>query len=167
MLRLGTDRLRADSGRIVGVFVESEDRKSSREERFRNVVKPFLDAVWPKERTLASRSLSNAFAKLPAKSGAAFAEAVDVIERFLTPFDCWSLHEYGLYGHDPDGKKLREVNGATEAAALLKLLDITVGSEERAVHPLDLDRALVAIRNANPKLVRDTRYARLSALVRR
>jgi hypothetical protein len=167
MLRLGTDRLRTVSGRIIGVFVESEDRKSSREERFRNVVKPFLESVWPKERTLASRSLSNALAELPAKSGAAFAEAVDVIERFLTPFDCWSLHNYGLYGRDPDGKKLREVNDTKEAAALLKLLDITIGSEERAIHPLDLDRALVAIREADPKLVRDTRYARLSALVRR
>jgi hypothetical protein len=167
MLRLGTDRLRAASGRIIGVFVESEDRKSSPEERFRNVVKPFLESVWPKERTLASRSLSNALAELPAKSGAAFAEAVDAIERFLTPFDCWSLHDYGLYGHDVDGKKLREVNDTKEAAALLKLLDTTIGSEERAIHPLDLDRALVAIREADPKLVRDTRYARLSALVRR
>jgi hypothetical protein len=131
------------------------------------VVVPFFEFVWPLERTLTSHSLSNALAKLPSKSGTAFAEAVDAIERFLTPFDCWSLYEYGLYGRDPDGKKLREFTGPKEAAALLKLLDATIGSEERAVHPIDLDRALVAIRGADPKLVRDTRYARLSALERR
>jgi hypothetical protein len=68
-----------------GVFIESEDRRSSREERFRNVVVPFFESVWPLERTLTSHSLSNALAKLPSKSGTAFAEAVDVIGRFLTP----------------------------------------------------------------------------------
>jgi hypothetical protein len=167
MLRLGTDGLRATSGRVLGVFVESDDRRSSPEERFKNVVKPFLEFVWPKERTLTSRSLSGALAELPAKARTAFAEAVDVIERFLTPFDCWSLHNYGLYGRDPNAAKLRELNGPKEATALLKLLDITVGSEEGAIRPLDLDRALVAIQEADPKLVRDTRYARLSALVRR
>jgi hypothetical protein len=167
MLRLGTDQLRAMSGHVIGVFVESEDRKTSREKRFRNVVRPFLESIWPKERTLLSRSLSDAFADLPSKCGSAFAEAVEVLERFLTPFDCWSLHEYGLYDRDPDGRKIRKLNGPREAAAFLKLLDVTIGSEERAIHPLDLDSALVAIRNADPKLVRDTRYARLSALVRR
>lgn len=166
MLRLGTDSLRATSARILGTFVESDDRKSSPEERFRHVVKPFLENVWPKELTLLSRSLSDKFAELPSKSGTAFAEAVDVLERFLTPFDCWSLYDYGLYSRDPEGKKMRELSGPKEAAALLKLLDITIGSEERAVRPLDLDRALVAIRAADAKLVRNTRYARLSALVR-
>jgi hypothetical protein len=167
MLRLGTDQLRATSGRIIEVFVESEDQKTHREHRFRNVVRPFLESVWPQERTLSSRGLSDAFAKVPAKAGSAFTEAVEVLERYLTPFDCWSLHDYGLYERDPEGKRLRELSTPQEAAALLKLLDITIGSEERAVHPLDLDRALVAIRNTDAKLVRDPRYARLSALVRR
>ncbi len=131
------------------------------------MVRPFLDSVWPKEQALRSRELSDAFADLPAKAESAFAEAVETLERFLTPFDCWSLHEYGLYDKDIDGKRLREVKGPREAMALLTLLDVTIGSEERAVRPLDLDRALVAIRTAAPKLVRDTRYARLSALARR
>ncbi|WP_210339296.1 hypothetical protein [Bradyrhizobium arachidis] len=165
MLRLGTDRLRAAGGRIAGVFIEADDRRSSREDRLRKVVVPFFETIWPLERTLASPSLSKELARLPAKSGTAFAEAVDAIARFLTPFDCWSLHDYGLYERDADGKNLREIIGEA-ASALLTLLDMTIGSEERAVHPLDLDRALVAIRGANPKLVRDTRYARLSALER-
>lgn len=128
---------------------------------------PFIESVWPKDRTLLSRSLSYKFAELPSKTGAAFAEAVDLLDRFLTPFDCWSLHEYGLYGRDPDGKKLRQLSGPKEAGALLKLLDVTIGNEERAVRPLDLDRALVAIREADRKLIRDPRYARLPALVRK
>lgn len=73
------------------MFVESNDRRSSPEERFRDVVVPFIESVWPKERTLLSCSLSDKFAELPAKTGAAFADSVDVLERFLTPFDCWSL----------------------------------------------------------------------------
>jgi hypothetical protein len=81
MSRLGTDQLRFASGRVVGVFVDSEDGKTSREDRFRNVVRPFLELVWPKERTLLSRGLSDAFAELPSKCGSAFAEAVETLPK--------------------------------------------------------------------------------------
>lgn len=166
MLRLGSDQLRSSCGRMLGVFLDSVDGGKGREARFEKVVRPFLETVWPKERTLASRGLSDALAGLPAKSGAAFAEAVRAIRGLLTPFDVWSLHEYSLYSGNIDAKNLRKLDGPAEAAALLELLDVTIGSEERAVRPFDLDRALVLIRSAAPKLVRDTRYARLSALVR-
>ena len=67
---------------------------------FRAAAKPFLQHVWPKERSLATPGIAKAFADLPATSGSAFAEAVDAIERFLVPFDCWSPLDYRLYGDE-------------------------------------------------------------------
>jgi hypothetical protein len=167
MLRLCTDLTRAACGHILGNFVQriKDDRKSP-EIRFRNVVKPFLNEVWPKERSLCSRSLSDALANLPVKCEGAFADAVDTIERLLAPFDCWSLWEYDLYKGDVNEKEIRRIGGKKEAAALLKLLDLTIGSEEGAVVPTDLDKALAAIQQADANLIRDVRFARLLSLVR-
>ena len=62
-----------------------------------STVKPFLEQVWPQERSLATSGVSRHLSCLPAVSGEAFAEVVDVIERFLTPFDCWSMLDYGYW----------------------------------------------------------------------
>jgi hypothetical protein len=49
----------------------------------RKVAAPFLIKVWPQERSLTTPGVSRAFAQLPATSGRAFAEAVDMVARFL------------------------------------------------------------------------------------
>jgi hypothetical protein len=167
MLRLCTDLTRATCGRVLSDFVErTQDDNEVPETRYRSVVRPFLNEVWPKERSLCSRSLSDALANFPVKCERAFADAVDAIERLLTPFDCWSLWEYDLYKGDVNEKEIRPIGGKKEAAALLKLLDLTIGNEEGAVVPMDLDKALAAIQQADASLTRDVRFARLSSLVR-
>ena len=40
---------------------------------------------------------------IPAVSGDAFVETVEEIERFLTPFDCWSMLDYGFYDNGETG----------------------------------------------------------------
>ena len=50
---------------------------------------------------------------------------------------------------------------------MLTLLDRTIGEEEGAIVPHDLDVALVALAAQWPEATRDRRYQRLAALARR
>jgi hypothetical protein len=177
MLRTLDDEVRASAANAVQQFVKevssspsaNEGRSSSSAEQlFRSAAAPFLRNVWPQERSLATLGVSKALADLPASSGNAFAEAVDVIERFLVPFDCWSMLDYGLYANDEDGdKKLSTIDDFGKARALLRLLDRTVGVSEGAVIPNDLTDALDQIRAVAPQLVEDPIYRRLSTTARR
>lgn len=51
-------------------------------------------------------------------------DAAEAVERFLVPFPCHSLLDYGLHGEDGDGRaKLAAVNDGRKGTALLRLLD--------------------------------------------
>jgi hypothetical protein len=175
MLRILDDEVRASAANAVQQFVRdlSKENESSDAERlsaadlFRSAAAPLLHRVWPQERSLATPGVSKALADLPATSGEAFAEAVEAIERFLVPFECWSMLDYGLYGEDGDEKKLAIINNETKAKALLRLLDLSVGSSEGAVVPHDLTEALDQIRSVAPELANNSAYRRLSTAARR
>ena len=174
MLRSIDDGIRADAADTIQQFVhqisESEaedDPRTAGTAVFRSAAGPFLAQVWPQERSLATPGVSCALADLPATSGEAFSEAVEAIERFLVPFQCWSMLEYGLYGDDGGGEKLSIVNDETKAKALLRLLDLTVGTSEDATVPHDLTDALDQIRRVAPGLVSSPAFRRLSTAARR
>ena len=172
MLRSLDDEVRGDVARGIREFVEGvEDanNEASAAERFRSAVAPFLQKVWPQERSLSTPSVSHFFAQLPATSGEAFAEAVDVIERFLMPFECWSILHFLLdsRGQLPNAPKLSDIDDAGKAKALLRLLDLTVGTSEGAAIPYDLSDALERVRTVAPGLVNSPAYRRLSTAARR
>lgn len=54
-----------------------------------------------------------------------------------------------------------------EAQALLRLLDLTIGAEEGAIYPRELDVALQAIAAHSKPATRTAEFARLTALTRR
>jgi hypothetical protein len=174
MLRTLNDEIRATAANAVQMFVQQvsagraqDGEPSSAATLFRSAAAPFLRDVWPQERSLATPGVSKAFADLPATSREAFPEAVDAIERFLVPFECWSMLDYGLYGDEGDTKKLSMIDDEAKATALLRLLDLTVGTSEGAVVPHDLTDALDHIRSAAPHLVDSVSYRRLSTAARR
>jgi hypothetical protein len=174
MLRTLDDEVRASAANAVQQFVRDlstkrpEDQNApSAADMFRSAAAPFLRDVWPQERSLATPGVSRALADLPAASGDAFAEAVYAIERFLVPFECWSMLDYGLYGEEGDAKKLATIDDEAKAKSLLRLLDLTVGSSESAVVPYDLTDALDQIRSVAPHLVDSATYRRLSTAARR
>ncbi len=144
-----------------------EPNLPSREELFRSVAKPFLQNVWPQERSLTSPGLSHALAKLPAIAGGGFAEAVDTVDRFLKPFACWSMSDYELYGNENGVPKLAIVDDEAKANALLRLLDRTVEKAENAIIPYDLGDALAQVRKVAPHLVQVPAYRRLETAARR
>ncbi len=174
MIRSLDDETRAYGAEAAQRFVRDiskPNRKTpnppSPEELFRSAAAPFLQQVWPQERSLATPGVSRALADLPATSRDAFAEAVDAIERFLVPFECWSMLDFGLYGEQDGKRKLSIIDNQEKAAALLRLLGLTVGTAERSVIPHDLADALDQVRKVAPSLTKDKTFRRLATAARR
>ena len=174
MIRLVDDEIRAHGAEAIQRFVrdlstprEGRAIPPSPEELFRSAAAPFLQQVWPQERSLATPGISRALANLPATAQEAFAKAVDAIERFLVPFECWSMLEYGLYGEQDEIPKLSIIDNQEKAEALLRLLDLTVGTADGSVVPHDLGDALDQIRRTAPSLEKEKTFRRLATSARR
>lgn len=173
VLRSVEDEIRAHAGSVVRRFVAdmatdtSVEQPPTAEDLFRSACQPFLESVWPQERSLATPGVARTLANLPARCGEAFVEAVDTIERFLVPFECWALFEFGFFGEEDDKPKVADIDTIDKARALIRLLDASIGTVEGAVVPFDLDVALTRVREVAPGLVNDYRFRRLAALARR
>jgi hypothetical protein len=174
MIRSLDDEVRAYAADAVQRFVASVPASPqgkalslTPEIVFRGAASPLLTRIWPQERSLTTAGVSRAFAHLPAAAKGAFAEAVDVVDRFLVPFDCWSMLDYGLYGDEDGESKLSGIDSEDKAAALLQLLDHTVGTSEAAVVPYDLASALDQIEKTSLRLVDSPVFRRLAAAARR
>ena len=183
MIRLLDDEVRTYCAEAITRFVSELSEASTQESDprspeclFQSAIKPFLEEVWPPERSLVSPGISDRFSRLPAISRGKFAEAVDAIERFLVPFDCWAMIDYGLYGDDQiellkkfDGEKpeLAIIDDKSKAQALLRLLDRTIGKAENAVIPDDLGDALEQVRKVAPDLATTPEYRHLETAARR
>jgi len=173
MLRTIDDEVRAYGAEAIQRFIHDVSTREgwpaspSPEQLFRSAAAPFLLKVWPQERSLATPGVSQALADLPATAPEAFAEAVDAIERFLVPFECWSMLEYGLYGEEDDNPKLSTIDNHEKAAAFLRLLDLTIGTSEGAVIPYDLAEALDQVRKIAPNLAENQVFRRLATAARR
>ena len=75
--------------------------------------------------------------------------------------------DYGLYGGEDGVKKLAVINDEVKARALLKLLDLTIGTSEGAVIPHDITDALDQILEADPGLSTSAIFQRLATAARR
>ena len=136
-----------------------------RAERFERAVKSVLKDVWPMERTPDRPGLAKAMAQIPAASGAAFADGVDAVRRFLCPFKVYTVRDYGF---DARSAALSEVvKTERDAEALLELIDKTVGEGEEARMPFDGDKALARIREVSPRLEKTPAFRRLKTLQKR
>lgn len=174
MIRSLDDEVRAECAEAITRFVRDLSEASAQdpdplspEHLFRSAVKPFLRDVWPQERFLTSPGISDRLSRFPSITRGEFAEAVKTIERFLVPFDCWSMGEYGMYGDDDGTPKLAMINDEAKAEALLRLLHLTVGTAENATIPYDLGDALAQVRGVAPNLARTPEYRRLETAARR
>jgi len=175
VLRSVEDEVRSSGADIVHRFVRdlSNPQKNtevplpSPEDLYSVATKPFLQEVWPQERSLATPGVSQAFADLPASVGNAFADAVKLIERFLVPFDCWSLGDFGLYQVARDDLALEVIDSTEKAEAFLMLLDRTIGAQEGSIVPSELASGLDRIRQLSPRLSENRAFRRLEATARR
>jgi hypothetical protein len=174
MLRSLEDEVRAYAADTIRRFIEGVSSRSEEgispptaEALFQASAAPFLEQVWPQERSLNTPGISRALAHLPAVTGEAFAAAVAAVERFLVPFECWSLIDYGLYGDENGKAKLSRIDSPEKAAAFLQLLHHTIGTAEGSVIPHDLSDALQQIRHVAPRLQESAIFNRLATAARR
>ena len=176
VLRTADNEIRHEAAFAIWEFQDYAYRKGQGSlppcRTFLSAVKPFLQHVWPQERSLATSGVSHHFSRLPAVSGEAFAETVDEVARFLVPFDCWSLLDYGFnesgLSEDFGMPRLSDaVDDPPKAHALLRLLDLTVGDSQDAVIPDDLSTALYRIESKAPRLTSGPAFRRLAAAARR
>lgn len=174
MIRSLDDEVRSHAANAVQRFVHDMSVQSNTigapdapEALFRKAAQPFLAKVWPQERSLATPGVSRAFADLPSTCRDSFAAAVDAVERFLVPFECWSMLDFGLYGEANEEPKLSRINTAAKAEAFLRLLDLTIGSAQGAVVPSDLGTALAQIQRVLPRISESQPFRRLAAIARR
>jgi hypothetical protein len=172
MIRSIDDEIRTYGAEAIQHFIlvsashEEGQARWSPEQLFRSAAAPFLLQVWPQERSLATPGVSQAIADLPATAQGAFAEAVDAIERFLVPFDCWSMLDYGLSGKEDDRPNLSTIDNHEKAAAFLRLLDLTIRTSEGSVIPYDLADALDQIRKIAPNIAENQAFRRLATAAR-
>jgi len=165
MLRLGTDEVRTEAVRAFSQYLAPDDDLTE-EERFEIVNSVFSD-VWPKELTLSSKAVSERLARLPAEAASCYVEATEMVLPYLTPFDCWSLYDFGVIDLDEDRGEFNIINDPKKAAALLSIMDRSVAGDDGAIVPSGLDKALFHIKKVAPKLEKDPRYQRLLTLGRR
>jgi hypothetical protein len=174
MIRAVEDELRARAANAIQQFVRelsAPDQGNSAiptpGDMFHRVVSPFLRDVWPQERSVTTPGVSKALADLPAATREAFAPAVKAIQRFLMPFDAWSLSDYGLFGDAEGEPKIAIVDNREKAVALLLLLDSTIGTTESAVIPYDLGTGLTQVEKIAPDLAQNPTFRRLATAARR
>lgn len=180
MLRTADDEIRvhvACSLRENILNYLNQNPRENFENFFESAVRPFITDVWPQELSLSSRKISNEFAALPGVCGEKFADAVQIIERFLQPCDCNLMINYNLYYkhnkeeiwliYDNSNSNSNFINNESKAKSLLKLLDLTIGTSENATIPHNLSGVLEVIRRQSPDISNVPAFQRLSATVRR
>ena len=176
LLRFADEEIRTCAARAVRIYQDEAPEQAegprSAAEVFRSAVQPFFQQAWPQERSLTTPGVSQELSGIPAVSGDAFVETVEEIERFLTPFDCWSMLDYGFYDNGETGDGMTPqlatmIDDEPKGYALLRLLDRTIGDTNNAVVPHDLSIALERIETVAPKLANDPAFRRLSAAARR
>lgn len=171
MVRSLEDEVRARVAGVIQKFASSMSRTDGKEggaveQIFNRSIRPFLETVWPQEAMLATPGVAKALADLPITCGEVFVDAVNAISHFLVPFDSWSMHEYGISCRG-EGSNVGLINSPEKGAALLRLLDRTVGGADGTPIPYDLGEALEQVRNISPALTELPSYRRLATFTRR
>lgn len=172
MVRSLENEVRARVAGVLQRFVRDMSRSESGrqpptvEELFTRSIRPFLETVWPQEAMLATPGVAKALADLPITCGDAFVEAIAVINHFLVPFESWSMHDYGIITRG-DGENLGLIDSQEKAAALLHMLDLTIGGADGTPVPYDLGQALEHIRHISIALTELPSFRRLATLTRR
>jgi hypothetical protein len=166
MLRMGDDVVRAAAASAWKDFLANDKLPFKPAERFKLFKATFI-ALWPQDRTLNSPIATEQLVRLPAASRTHFAEVAAIILPFIVPFDCWSLHNYGVIVSGDGTRSIHFVESPADAESFLEVLHRTVGETDNARVPNSLERALDHIADRSPPLASDSRFKRLLTLSRR
>ena len=135
-----------------------EGAGEKRAEYWTTRIAPYLEAIWPKAKDYRSPAIAGNLGYLCIAAQEAFPKAFSVLKGWLEPigsptFLIRPLHEKNLCQQFPEPS--------------LAFLALVIVKQEQQLIPDDLKKCLKQIQEAEPKLVEDKRYIRLSDYLRR
>ncbi len=128
-----------------------------REEYWANRIRPFWQAIWPKSRQMASKSIAESLARLSIAARGQFPVALSLIENWLQPLEYPDFVVDALLEADLPTRFPKEALG---------LLCAVIG-EQSSPPGGKLRQCLTAISEAEAALLQDHRYTRLMEYCRR
>lgn len=153
-LRSMNDRNRQDAVFRLGLIGQRE------KDGWSEHVIPFINTVWPRERTFRTSSLVSSWVSLLDDTGEKFPEVLRAVRRYLVPIE---RESHWLY------QFRREVNGEQTLTVkfpedVLELLDAVIPNSVED-SPYDLAQILDLVEESDPNLVSDRRFSRLMDLI--
>lgn len=127
-----------------------EGAGDQREEYWKNRIFPFWQHIWPKSLDKRTETISHSLARMVIAAGDYFSTALDSVYPWIIRLN---HPDYIVQILDESGHCARFPHAA------LRLLDATIGNQRWA--PIQLDRCLVAIKNASEGLGKDERFKRI------
>ena len=132
---------------------------SENESGWKELVIPFVENIWPRERKYRTTSSVSSWVSLLGNTGDMFPSVLDAVLRFLASVEGETLWLYSFYKPDGEGPLTSKF-----PEAILELLDTLVpDSPDNA--PMELAQVLSLIEEKKPSLTKDLRYIRLINLV--
>ncbi|WP_453999997.1 SIR2 family protein [Afipia felis] len=127
--------------------------------RWRTIVAPLFNAIWPLDVRLRSKNTSQNLVYMALECEDAFPEAVDAILDVIVPYQLYQI-SHSLRLKDKHGDLVRQY-----PLAFVKLVNAIVDPTAFPV-PADLAALLEECRSADPAIVQDPAYLRLRGLSR-
>lgn len=127
------------------------------DEYWRNRVLPYFKSIWPKSVDVITPAISESLARLCVAAREAFPEAFDRFQHWLKPVN----HPDYLVDRLLESTLCKQFPAET-----LAFLNAIIGDDAQWLQQ-ELRQCLEEIQHANVKLAKDTRYCRLSELLRR
>ncbi len=151
---LPPDGLRESAQALVRALEGAGDQRA---DYWTNRVAPYLHAIWPKTRDHISPAIAESLGRLCIEAGDAFPDALAQLRAWLQPpahpdYLVRRFHEAGLCGRFPE--------------QALDFLNLVIGDQKQWLLS-KLNGCLDAIRTADPALVTDGRFQRLTEYLRR
>jgi len=124
-------------------------------------IKPWINAVWPRDVKLRSQDESLEFTMVAISAGDSFSDAVDTLYEFLEPIED-HMHSilYKIKSNADSGKLALD----RDAGALLKFMDKIIPETVEYYIKEDIKALLNQMKEADSAIERDRRYCRLEEL---
>jgi len=124
-------------------------------------IKPWINAVWPRDVKLRSQDESLEFTMVAISAGDSFSDAVDTLYEFLEPTED-HMHSilYKIKSNADSGKLALD----RDAGALLKFMDKIIPETVEYYIKEDIKALLNQMKEADSAIERDRRYCRLEEL---
>lgn len=148
-----------DQNRQDSVFRLSQIGQREKDGWSEHVI-PFINKVWPRERTFRTSNLVSSWVSLLDSTGEKFPEVLSAVRRYLVPVARESHWLHKFSGDVGGGQSLT----IQHPKAVLELLDAVIPNSTEDI-PYELAQILDLIEETEPNFVSDRRFVRLINLV--